>query len=421
MRKRTCLLLKIQTLSLLLLCLLSAAPAIAFTGDGAGTSGDPYLITNTSQLQEMADDLYAHYKLANDIDATETVTWNGAHGFMPVGNEDTPFHGYLDGANHAITGLHINRSTDYIGLFGMMQDPAEVKDLRLVNCSVTGIRFSDIGAQYVGILAGKTYLVIVSNCHASGTVKGQIEVGILIGQSIGIIEYSSTAGNVTGNVAVGGLAGSNAYMIDYCYSTAEVYGDSAAGGLIGANAPGIVTNCYAKGAVTGDDNVGGFIGSDDQGDVTNCYSAGLVTGTTPSTTGGFLGSEASSADYTDCFWDTTSSNQTTSAYGTGLPIGLMMLQASFTNWDFLGNSGDGTDDIWKICQTTNYPKLVWQLLPGDFVCPDGVDFEDLLVLIDQWLESPSFADIAPASAPDGIVSFPDFALFAQNWLTGLEP
>lgn len=39
---------------------------------GSGTSGDPYMIENVHQLQAMRDDLFAHYALANDIDASET-------------------------------------------------------------------------------------------------------------------------------------------------------------------------------------------------------------------------------------------------------------------------------------------------------------------------------------------------------------
>ena len=55
-------------------------------------------------------------------------------------------------------------------------------------------------------------------------------------------------------------------------------------------------------------------------------------------------------------------------------------------------------------------------------CPDGdlhadcrIDIQDLLLFAQQWLDAPSFADIAPLSSPDGIVNFFDFALLAENW------
>ncbi len=42
---------------------------------GEGVDGDPYIITNASELQAMEGELSAHYELGNDIDATETAQW----------------------------------------------------------------------------------------------------------------------------------------------------------------------------------------------------------------------------------------------------------------------------------------------------------------------------------------------------------
>ena len=58
-------------------------------------------------------------------------------------------------------------------------------------------------------------------------------------------------------------------------------------------------------------------------------------------------------------------------------------------------------------------------LLGDFVCPDGVEINDLAVLVDQWLQSGAWcADIAPVPNGDGIVNMLDFAALAENWLEG---
>ena len=62
-------------------------------------------------------------------------------------------------------------------------------------------------------------------------------------------------------------------------------------------------------------------------------------------------------------------------------------------------------------------------LLGDFE-PDGdVDFTDLMVLVNQWLQPPGnpSADIAPQPNGDNFVDFRDFALLAENWLVGIEP
>ena len=60
----------------LIMLFLIEAPASAFSGSGAGTVADPYQITNATQLQEMKDNLTAHYALMNDIDCSDTENWN---------------------------------------------------------------------------------------------------------------------------------------------------------------------------------------------------------------------------------------------------------------------------------------------------------------------------------------------------------
>ena len=82
-------------------------------------------------------------------------------------------------------------------------------------------------------------------------------------------------------------------------------------------------------------------------------------------------------------------------------------QVNFTGWDF--------NNIWHICEGTNYPKLVWQIPAWDFVCPDGVDIFDLAEFCEQWLFEEIPADLAPPPDGDGIVNFADFAVFAEQW------
>jgi hypothetical protein len=62
----------------------------------------------------------------------------------------------------------------------------------------------------------------------------------------------------------------------------------------------------------------------------------------------------------------------------------------------------------------------YQLI-ADFNNDYRVDFGDLLILADQWLQPPGTpsADIAPPPNGDGIVNFLDFAELAQHWLEGI--
>jgi hypothetical protein len=59
-------------------------------------------------------------------------------------------------------------------------------------------------------------------------------------------------------------------------------------------------------------------------------------------------------------------------------------------------------------------------IAGDVTGNGIVDFEDLEILADQWLQPPGnpSADIAP-SPVDGIVNFLDFVVMAEHWLEGL--
>ncbi|GAH02780.1 unnamed protein product, partial [marine sediment metagenome] len=55
---------------------------------------------------------------------------------------------------------------------------------------------------------------------------------------------------------------------------------------------------------------------------------------------------------------------------------------------------------------------------GDITGEAGVDYEDLSILVDQWLQPPGIpsADIAPQPDGDNLVNFKDFAALAENWL-----
>ncbi len=58
------------------------------------------------------------------------------------------------------------------------------------------------------------------------------------------------------------------------------------------------------------------------------------------------------------------------------------------------------------------------ILAGDVTGNDEVNFEDLAILAEQWLQIPGVpsADVAPWPGGDGIVNFRDFAVVAENWM-----
>jgi hypothetical protein len=252
--------------------------------DGSGTVGDPYQVTNCTELQQMNTRLSSHFKLMNDIDCTNTSNWNSGDGFNPIG---AVFNGSFDGQNYTIDDLYINRSTtDNVGLF------AKVKGSNITDVGLTG---GDVtGDDYVGSLAGYIYsYALVDNVYAVGSVTGETYVGGLVGwQKQGsTIDNSYVAGNVTGDTIVGGLVGvvyvnSN---VDNSYATGNIDGLNVVGGLAGNVARATVNNSYATVNVTGNLYVGGLLGQTyfDNNTVDNSYATGNVNGS--SDVGGLIG------------------------------------------------------------------------------------------------------------------------------------
>jgi len=65
---------------------------------------------------------------------------------------------------------------------------------------------------------------------------------------------------------------------------------------------------------------------------------------------------------TSSFWDIQTSGQTISAGGTGKTTAEMKTRSTFTDagWDFVGETENGTEDIWWILEGKDYPHLWWE-------------------------------------------------------------
>jgi hypothetical protein len=62
------------------------------------------------------------------------------------------------------------------------------------------------------------------------------------------------------------------------------------------------------------------------------------------------------------FWDTQTSGWTRSAGGTGKTTAEMHIAKTFleAGWDFVGETKNGTEDIWWILEGKDYPRLWWE-------------------------------------------------------------
>lgn len=273
----------------------------------------------------------------------------------------------------------------------------------------------------------------INNCYATGSVVGNSEIGGLVGsnEEIAIISNCYATGSVEGSDDTGGLAGRNwGGKISNCYATGDVWGDNGTGGLVGQNSgangyAATISNSYAAGDVTGIYNAGGLTGINvgfmNPADIINCYSVGGVSG--ESNVGGLVGRNLAGS-VVDSFWDIETGGPD-NGIGTPLPTEQLQTMSTFTDagWDFVGETTNGTDDIWRLCEDlVSYPRLSWQFLLGDLLCPDGVNFVDYSFFADHWDDEPCYEFNNYCDATDldklGTVDLSDLLIFSGNWLEG---
>ncbi|WP_419234100.1 GLUG motif-containing protein [Aliarcobacter cryaerophilus] len=249
---------------------------------GYGTTLNPYKITNWTQLQNINNSNILtknyYFNLLNNLSSSTSDytnlasnTSNGGSGWNTIGNNTNRFIGIFDGKGFTISNLYINRPTqNYIGLFGTINSSSTIKNLGLVNATVSGF-------IYVGGLVGVNDGTI-TNSYATGTLSGNSYVGGLVGFNDGTITNSYATGSLSGTHTVGGLVGYNmSGTISNSYASGNVIAQNyLVGGLVGAIRGGTITNSYSKGTVSGNSYVGGLAGEND-GTITNSYSTGNVS------------------------------------------------------------------------------------------------------------------------------------------------
>jgi hypothetical protein len=409
---------------------------------GTGEPNDPYQIATAEDLMllgETPEDYDKHFILTADIDLDPNLPGRKVFDRAVIGSGidadfrliGTPFSGVFDGNGHTISHMMITDEdvVGSVGLFALLSYGAQVKNLGITDVNVL------TSGSTVGALTGLCYDAVVTQCHSSGIVSGTYDVGGLVGKSQGgTVSQCRTGGKVSGNEYVGGLVGSNGGAVTDCYNTSVVDGNVGVGGLVGVNHSarrsdqyfGTVANCYNTGAVNGKDWVGGLAGCNPYGDVTQSYSAGAVHG--ESHVGGLVGDNRCGYDWgsvgtvTYSFWDTQTSGQAVSAGGTGKTTAEMQTASTFLDagWDFVDEVANGTEDIWSICEGTNYPRLVWQIPAGDFVCPYGITIDDFLFFMEHWLDDNCDLSNDYCEGTDldqsGTVDVSDLEIFFENWL-----
>ncbi len=288
-------------------------------------------IANVNDLQAMNNDLTGNYYLTADIDASATSAWNGGAGFVPIGDNLTPFLGTLDGCGYTITGLTINRNSTYQGLFGQIGPNSG--GVKVYNLTLSAIDIQGSGG-FCGGLAGAIDGEGLSLCTVSGIItalgSAVSDFGGMVGRTDGdatiydcqssVVVDAGSSHTDTSPQYVGGFvgqAGSAAVntIFDNCRSTGNVTG-TGVGGSSGDSVGGFAgyseeyatfQDCAATGDVSGDSTVGGFIGEAAVGTTfTRCSARGdvsiaAVTGGGGGFAGTASGTGGDTSAFTDCY------------------------------------------------------------------------------------------------------------------------
>jgi hypothetical protein len=316
----------------------------AFSGGGAGTAADPFVILTADDLKQLKDYLGTSnankvFVLGADIDLSG-APW------APIGGTTGAFAGTLDGAGHKITGMYItNIWPAYVGLFGAANG-ATIKNLTL---ETTGINLTytathrEAARAFVGTLVGYGYGTNIKVEDVHVVLKGNVVLnsqwasadsvnnnGYYFGGMFGLLEAPSAAlavsnSSVTGpgkvslvasgknaglGAHIGGFAGVLYATAKYCWSEVDVEGNSGdqtwIGGFAGSQidnnlVPPSVQYCYSTGNVKATAAysagtflyAGGFMGG--YSAAKYCYAEGNVTVTLGNVNagtvrvGGFIG------------------------------------------------------------------------------------------------------------------------------------
>ncbi len=336
--------------------------------EGSGEPNDPFLIHTAGQLDRIGTHprwWSKHFRLAADIDLSAYDARNGRPTFHVIApDESEPWTGVFDGNDHVISNFTcISSAPGHVGLFGCMAGPnAEVKHLALVGARVERVDASgqDRAGALVGLLREGT---ITACCVDDASVRGRNRVGGLVGENVnGKIVNCYANASVSGTDDVGGLVGYNSGHVSASFATGIVSGNGwGFGGLAGSNNPnGRIYQCYSSSTVSGRERVGGLVGENRQGTIMQSYSNGEVRGT-KSYIGGLVG-ENLKGNVDASFWDIETSQRTTSAGGTGKTTAAMQTAGTYleAGWDFVGETVNGTDDIWWILEGKDYPRLWWE-------------------------------------------------------------
>lgn len=313
----------------------STTGATSAYGGGAGTSGDPYLISTPQQLALLSGtsgDWGRHYKQTANIDL-------GGCQWTTIGTSSTRFTGSYDGNGFQISGLSIgDQAGTSAGLFG------EVGGVSLSNLRLSGAMNSN--DPFVGGLVGK----VVGTSGSRATIS-KIKVDMDITYRDG-----NYAGGIVGQADYLTVRYS-AFLGDFVAASGDTAGIAAWGSFLR------IEDSYAR--VT-------FSGTSSRQSGISGWNSATVARSFSASTGGDNGVSEMGLTAENVFWDSTIGPLVATSNGavagaTGLSTTDMKTLGTYSaaSWGIVDGwqpFDAASSKIWGICSGVNdgYPFLLWE-------------------------------------------------------------
>ncbi len=312
-----------------------------YFGGGEGTLETPYLLSSYVDFLLAGDLPGLHYKLSADIDLTGMEFEKPLFGH----DVDNPFTGTFNGDGHSISNYTMSGVRGIAGIFGYIVDvdseddyTAGVSNLAVYSPTIQTL----LGSEFTGVIAGEIYAGELKNCAVRDAY-------------------------VIGSDFVGGLAGTLNYgsISNSCFN-GEVIGVEYVGGLAGGWQLSDITNCYSNAKVSAYDNFGGLTG----------YS--LFTSPERS----YYGPNPNAVNW-----------------GENISSDAEFWYDSETGWDMIGETENGSEDLWQVVDGYGYPWLSYEnvVIEGDLDNDEKVDLADFGILAENWLNGYEMEDVQTMS------------------------
>lgn len=353
------------------------------------SAADVIEISDAAQLAAIGTN--DNYPLSGSYKLTKNISLSDYENWTPIG-QSSAFSGTFEGNGKTISGLKVNSSGTYAGLFGQVS--GTIKNLTVIGEVNLNTTSSSATTIYAGLLAGNVsgWFATIDSCSTSGEVNASLNC-------------TASFGFTSANVYAGGVIGNSGSWISTeilshksgtvtAKYTGSVNGNAYAGGIAGKTTAGLV-DCYNRAAVLsssgkGSSYAGGLAGQ--------CASTETSYNTGEITASDYCGSIAGYAtgSSTNCYYETGSASKAFGGYsGSSEPTATSKKASEMTNKKL---SGFNFDDVWEssvISAPNHYSKN--EIITGEVSVLGSFQVGEKLTA--------DMSKVSPSSAYDGLIKY----------------